>query len=86
MMLTLAPKSQIASLKFMLPMEIEMTGLPRSPFLIGRVSPFHPFEIGSLQLLLALNMSTGFAVSRSSGCLRILPWLAGGTALASCCN
>jgi hypothetical protein len=49
MMLTLAPKSQIASLKFMLPMEIEMTGLPGSPFLIDRVLSFHPFEIGSLQ-------------------------------------
>jgi hypothetical protein len=44
----LAPKSPIGLLKFMLPMEIGMTGLPRSPFLIGRVSSFHPLEIGSL--------------------------------------
>jgi hypothetical protein len=49
MMLMLASKSQIASLKFTLPMEIEMIGLPRSPFLIGRVSSFHPLEIWSLQ-------------------------------------
>jgi hypothetical protein len=49
MMLTLAPKSQIASLKFMLPMEIGMTGLPGSPFLVGRVSSFYSLEIGSLQ-------------------------------------
>jgi hypothetical protein len=48
MMLTLALKSQIASLKFTLPIEIRMIGLPRSPFLIGRVSSFHPLEIGSL--------------------------------------
>jgi hypothetical protein len=47
-MLTLAPKSQIASLKFMLLMEIRMTGLLGSPFLIGRVSSFHPLDIGSL--------------------------------------
>jgi hypothetical protein len=45
----LAPKSQIDSLKFTLPMEIGMTGLPGSPFLIGRVSSFHPLEIGSLK-------------------------------------
>jgi hypothetical protein len=45
----LAPKSQIASLKFTLPMEIGMTGLPRLHFLIDRVLSFHPLEIGSLQ-------------------------------------
>jgi len=35
MMLTLALKSQSASLKFALPMEIETIGLPRSPFFFG---------------------------------------------------
>jgi hypothetical protein len=48
MILTLAPKSQIASLKFTLPMEIGMIALPGSPFLVGRVLSFHPLEIGSL--------------------------------------
>jgi hypothetical protein len=47
-MFMLAPKSQIALFKFMLPMKIGMTGLPGSPFLIDRVSSFHPLEIGSL--------------------------------------
>jgi len=40
-MLTLAPKSQIASLKFVLPIEIGITGLSGSPFLIGRVESIH---------------------------------------------
>jgi len=41
MMLTLAPKSQITSLKFVVPMEIGITGLPRSPFLVGRDESIH---------------------------------------------
>jgi hypothetical protein len=47
-MLMLALKSQIASLKFTLPMEIGMTDLPGLPFLIGKVSSFHPLVEGSL--------------------------------------
>ena len=37
MMLTLALKSQIALLKFKLPVKVGMISLPRSTFLIGRV-------------------------------------------------
>jgi hypothetical protein len=48
MMLTLAPKSQITSLKFTLLMEIGMIGLPGSPFLISKDSSFHPPVEGSL--------------------------------------
>jgi len=37
----LAPKLQIASSKFVLPMEIGITGLPRSPLLVGRDESNH---------------------------------------------
>ena len=40
-MLMLAPKSQIASLNFVLPMEIGIIGFPGSPFSIGRVESIH---------------------------------------------
>src|SRR5919204_1919876 len=86
MMLMLALKSQIASLKFVLPMEIGMTGLPGSPFLIGRVESIHdPFD-GSLQLSSTLNISTRFAVSSSSGCPASFPWPVEGARLTSCCT
>jgi len=48
-MLMLAPKSQIASLKFALPMEIRITGLPGSPFLVGRDESNHVPLGGYLQ-------------------------------------
>jgi hypothetical protein len=81
-MLMLAPKSQIASLKFTLPMEIGMIVLPRSPFLIERVSSFQPI-VGTLQFLPTLKISTRFADSSSSSFLGILPWHSGGIAVTS---
>ena len=74
-MLTLEPKSQSASGKFTMPMEIGMTGHPGSPLLTDRRSVVTSV-MGLLQLP-ASNMSTRFADSNPSGCDGILGLVAG---------
>ena len=78
-MLTLEPKSQSASGKSTMPMEIGMTGRPGSPLLTGRRSVVTKVTV--LLQLPASNMSTRFEDSNPSGCDGI-PGLVAGTAAA----